>query len=188
MHISSRLAFALVLAIHVRNAQASVIEYSNKSQWQVAAGSYSTLTFQEFPLGTVLTDQLAGEGLHFTPGEVNVSEFFVNDGVGLNNGVPISVMFDAPRYAIGFDFPGGLRIELFNNKQLIHVSDIFGVGGTGFFGGVVSTDAFDEVKFYNPIGFNSAHIDDMFYGAPVPAPASALLLLGFAAIGRRRRR
>jgi hypothetical protein len=168
-------------------AYSSVTEFTNKNAWQSAAGSFTTITFQEVPVGTVVTDQYDFLGIQFTPGQVAESSIYVNDNVGLVNGVPISFTFDQPRQSVAFDYPGSLQIKLFSAGELIYTSSIFGVGGLGFFAGISSTQSFDTVMFSHGFG-PPADVDDLHFGATVPAPASAILLIGLAACGRRRRR
>jgi hypothetical protein len=183
----SRLIFVLAsLFLFTEVTHASVIEFNNKTAWQSAVGSFNTITFAEFPAGTVISNQYAG--LAFTPGAIeNEPSIYPNDGYGLGNGVPITINFAEDRTSVAFDFPGSLIIKLYADGSLIHTSSIFGVGGPGHFGGLVSTTAFDQITISHAFSSNSS-VDDMFYGAPVPAPSSALLLLGFAALGRRRGR
>ena len=185
----SRLMLAFASIVLVTEAtSASTTEFSNKSAWQGAAAPFSTITFTEFPAGTVITTQYQDEGLTFTPGAIeNEPSIYPNDGFGLGNGVPITISFDQDRNSIAFDFPGSLIIKLFNDGSLIYTSGIFGVGGPGHFGGLISTNSFDQITISHAFSSNSS-VDDMYFGAPVPAPASAILLLGLAACGRRRRR
>jgi hypothetical protein len=180
------ISVVIAVSMAVESAHCSVTEYSNENAWQTAAGAFTTITFQEVPVGTVVTNQYASLGIQFTPGQVAESSIYVNDNVGLANGVPISFTFDQPRQSVAFDYPGSLQIKLFSNGELIYNSGIFGVGGTGFFAGIVSTQSFDTVMFSHGFG-PPADVDDLHFGAPVPAPASALLLLGLVALGRRRR-
>jgi hypothetical protein len=189
--ISLRFILGLTLPVVIADsASAAITEFTNKAAWQSAAGSVTSITFQEFPVGTVVTNQYNYLGIQFTPGQVaesNEFTMYINDNVGLTNGVPISFNFDQPRQSVAFDYPGSLQIKLFSNGLLIYNSDIFGVGGPGLFAGIVSTQSFDAVTFSRGFG-PSADVDDLHFGAPVPAPSSALLLLGFAALGRRRGR
>jgi hypothetical protein len=62
---------------------------------------------------------------------------------------------------------------------------VFGVGGVGNFGGLVSTEPFDRAVIWD-YGDNVA-IDDLHFGPPIPAP-SAAALIGGALLGARRRR
>lgn len=187
--ISLRFILALALSVACADSSdAAVAEFNNKSLWQAAAGPFTTITFQEFAAGTVITDQYSYLGLTMTPGAIeHEPSIYPNDDYGLGNGVPIVMSFDQDRNSVAFDFPGSLVIKLYKDGALIHTSGIFGVSGIGNFGGIVSTEAFDTISISKGFTSNSS-VDDMFYGAPVPAPASALLLLGFAALGQRRRR
>ena len=96
----------------------------------------------------------------------------------------ISVVFDTPQAWIGVDFPGALQIELFAGGRLIYTSGIFGVGGVGFFAGLVSSDLFDAAVLIDPIGVD-AEIDDLHFGVPAPG---AVFLFALAALGLRGRR
>jgi len=75
--------------------------------------------------------------------------------------------------------------RLYNQGQLIYTSGIFGGGGVGWFGGLISTQPFDAAVIIDPLGY--VFIDDLHFGPPIPGPG-ALALLGAAALFAQRRR
>ena len=60
---------------------------------------------------------------------------------------------------IAADSPGFLRIELYNGGQLFYTSGIFGVGGIGNFGGLVSDQLFDMAVLMDFPAGSQAEID-----------------------------
>ena len=165
---------------------AGVIEFTDKDEWIAAVGEFTTIDFTGFEVGTFITDQYADLGILFTDGNdtIHHTGSFVNDGAGLDGNGDIAVAFDTPQLWIGVDFPGFLDIELYYQGKLFHTG-VFGFGGVGNFGGLLSTQPFDAAVLAEVGGFEAA-IDDLHFG--VPAPGSfALLALG-ALTQRRRRR
>ena len=101
--------------------------------------------------------------------------------------------FASSIFSLGFDFPGALVIELYDGATLVGTSDNFGSSGAGFFGGVLSTVAFNRAIVFDHC-CAAVFADDMHFGAGVrvvPEPSTAALL-GFALAAlsflRRRRR
>jgi len=83
-------------------------------------------------------------------------------------------------YSIAADFPGLLLIDLYCEDELFYTSNVFGVGGVGNFGGLVS---FDRAVLSDPPG--QVFLDDLHFGPPIPAP-SALCIVGAALLASRR--
>ena len=111
----------------------------------------------------------------------------MTDGWGLNGSFDESTIeFDAPMTTIAMDFPGTLRIQLFSNDQLIYTSPLLGSGGTGFFRGLISTEAFDKVHIDDPL--SGLFIDNLYFGPPIPAPPALALIAAAALLGQTRRR
>jgi hypothetical protein len=93
---------------------------------------------------------------------------------------------------IAADFPGSLAYDLYSGDDLIYTSFVFGDGGTGNFGGLISSIAFDRVFLWkHPSGPFQEFIlgaDDIHFGAlAVPAPG-ALGVVALALLIRPRRR
>ncbi len=97
----------------------------------------------------------------------------------------IELLFDSPQLWIAVDYPGDVRIQLFDRGALIFTSsDNFPGGGLGFFAGLASTEFFDGVIISDPTD-DAVFIDDLHFGVPAP---STLALLAFAALTACRRR
>ena len=181
------MAVALSAGFGDRVAVCGVVEFFDQEEWKAAVGDFTTIDFTGFAQGTFITDQYADLGILFTDGNDSIfpsEPAFPNDGWGLDGNGNISVAFDTPQAWIGVDFPGALQIELFTGGRLIYTSSIFGVGGVGFFAGLVSSELFDTAVLIDPIGVD-AEIDDLHFGVPVPG---AIWLLAVAALFPRRRR
>jgi hypothetical protein len=174
-------------------AQAAVASYTDATAWQSAVnGQFSTIDFQGFPHDTFITDQYSEQGIVFT-GEnliTGPTPLYENDQWGLFSPNGTRFFFDAPQNWIAIDYPGAIRFDLFNAGQLIYTSPFFQPGGVGNFAGLVSDSPFDEVYLYKsvPPSQNSIFIDDLHWGAPVPAPGVLTLLCIGALRSTRKRR
>jgi len=170
--------------------RADVIEYTDKAEWQAGAGEFTTIGFTEYPDGTWVFEQYADLGVHFVDGFDIIRccsfETFPVDGAGLDGNAEIHLIFDAPMYTIAADFPGGLMFELFSGGEPTYTSGPMGFGGVGLFGGIVSSEPFDEA-ILRDWGGGQVAIDDLHFGPPIPGP-SALGLIGVAFVGIVRRR
>ncbi|MCI0629938.1 MAG: hypothetical protein L0Y44_04710 [Phycisphaerales bacterium] len=148
-----------------------------------------TITFLEYPQGTLLSDQYANLGVTFPDGNDFIlnSSAYVIDGAGATSLFgPITLEFDQPRTSIGVHFPGLLVIELYADDSLIYVSNAFGGAGVGFFGGLISTQHFDRALLIDPSG--GVSIDTVHFGLPVPAPAGVAFVSIAGLLLRRSRR
>src|SRR5687768_14203048 len=96
-----------------RTTSASVTLFSNPSEWQTAAGSYSTITFTELPANAWITNQYSELGVLFTDGsdQVHANSSVYSDGFGLNGAFDESTLeFASTISAIAFDFPGSFKL------------------------------------------------------------------------------
>ncbi len=176
-----------------RGVNAEILEFTDPAEWEAAVGTFATIDFTDFPEFTIITTQYQALGVTFTDGDdftrVNPSAF-VNDGWGLSGGLDgdIDLSFETPQRWIAVDFPGVLRILLFNDGRLIDFTSIFSAGPdhVGGFGGIVSTEPFDAVILTDP-GDDFVFIDDLHFGVPAPASIWILALAGIWH-GRCRRR
>lgn len=184
----STTAALLFLSLCAGAARADLVNYTDRGEWELAAGLFTTITFTEYPQYTRITTQYAPLGVEFTGGEDHIfhTPSFLNDGSGLDGNSTIDLSFDAPIYSIAVEFPGAAQMELFRDGRSLGVSAEFGGSGTGWFGGVVSAEPFDEVVMWDWDGLE-VEIDDLHFGPPVPAPG-ALALLGLASALHRRHR
>ncbi len=190
MRLESFIFAAALLGIGFETG-ADIVEFTNRAEWVSAIGGFDqmqTISFLEYPQGTLLSDQYANLGVTFPDANDYIvsAESFLLDGVGATSLLgPITLQFDEPRAAIGVHFPGDLIIELYLNDTLVFESSKFGGLGAGFFGGLVSTQPFDRVLLIDPS--DAVYVDTIHFGLPVPAPG-ALALLSIAGLALRRSR
>jgi hypothetical protein len=172
-------------------ARAEVIVFpEDKEGWEAAVGEFTTIDFTGFPEFTWITDQYAHLGAHFVDGADLIQEsdlLYLEDGWGIDGNTEVRIEFDEPISYIGFDFPGIMYVFLYSNDEVIYTTP-FGGGGPGHFGGLISDEPFDAVRFWDGPGGN-VNIDDIHFGPPIPAPGALMLLsLGTLLAARRRRR
>jgi hypothetical protein len=162
-----------------------------QDDWWSAVGDVTTIDFTGHEHFEPLSDQYAHLGVTFS-GTVSAIESsgFINDGWGMRGFMGAWVHFDQPMNWIAADFPGNLGYELYSGDDLIYTSFEFGVGGTGNFGGLVSSKPFDSVFIWQQPGTDGIfipYVDDLHFGALVPAPG-ALSVVALAILFTRRRR
>jgi len=184
----------VTIALMASCAAAEVVEYNtdDRDQWFDDVGgpdNVSTVDFTGFPDGMPVDDQWAHLGVHF--GDLTFisgksTTFYPNDGWGAIGYPDINITFDQPMQWIAADFPGAKKIQLFDENTLIYESSILGGVGNPHFGGIVSDESFDRVRFFLEDTTVQA-IDDLFFGPPIPAPAS-LAPLAVLLCARSRRR
>ena len=152
---------ALAGAAIAAPASAEVEVFFDIDQWKAAAGETATITFTEFPYGTLITDEYEHLSVVFSDGNdtIHVSSSYENDGFGLNGHGDITLRYTTPQYAIAVDFPGCLRYELYWEGELVY-SD-YGWGGSDeIFVGLVSTEPFDQANLIDH-GAGYQFIDDL---------------------------
>ena len=182
-------ATALVTSLSVGSAYGGVTEFTDKDAWIAAVGRFTTVDFVGFPVGTFITEQYAGLGIHFTDGNDSISPFdpitFPNNGWGLDGNGNINVSFDSDQAWLAVDFPGHLRFQLFSEGQLIYESGLFGQAGVGNFAGLISSESFDAATLVEFFQGAEAEIDDLHFGVPSPG---VIALLALGGLHHRRRR
>jgi len=193
-----RHAFSVLVLVAslVSPAVAGVTLYwGSPEPWQSDVGEYSTVDFLGIPHNTVVTNQYADLGVTFTEGDdrvinLGIFETFLTDGAGLDGNLSIGLSFAQPMNHLAMDYPGGMRIKLFSGGELFYTSPIISPGsGVGNFAGIVSTRSFDSVLLYDWLQGSDVYLDNLHFGAPIPAPGvvSLLSLAGLGAFGGRRR-
>lgn len=143
-------------------APAQVTEYTDHGLWEADIGRTQCADFVGLPNGTVVTDQYASLGMTFTEGNDSVllSTSFVVDGAGVNCSGNMTIAFSPPVNAVGFDFPGALKIEIYSGSSLVWSSSRFAGTGTGFFAGLISTTPFDRAVVSDWID-HQAYVDNV---------------------------
>ena len=181
-------AFAGVSCISAARAQVEL--FTDFAKWQAAAGSFSTVDFTGFPVGTFITDQYADLGVLFTDGNdsIHFAGSFTIDGAGLDGNGDTVVAFAEPMVALAIHFPGFAQVELFVKSRSIYLSEV--ISGPGAFDlgflGVISTLPFDSAALIDPIG--EVAIENLYFGPPIPSPGTlTALALGLLLRATRRR-
>jgi len=191
MHIRLiQLMFAAAAMIFcASNAKSEVDLFVDFAEWQSAAGSFSTVDFTGFPVGTFITDQYTELGILFTDGNdsIHFAGSFTLDGAGLDGNGPTDVAFAQPMVAIAIHFPGFAQVQLFSGGDSLYLSPPVSGGGAGALGflGVISTRLFDAARLIDPFG--EVAIENLYFGPPIPAPG-ALTVLAVGLLVRTKRR
>jgi hypothetical protein len=145
----------------------SVVETEDRDGWFDAAGPVTTIGFTEFPDGTYITDQYADNGVTFVDGDDLITccskVTFPIDGAGLDGNAAIHLLFATPQRWIAADFPGVVQFELLSEGLSVYESGGFANGGTGNFGGLLSTTPFDEAIVLDPWD-TQVNLDDLHFG------------------------
>lgn len=190
-----KLVAVIALIVASCPAFADVTVFTNATQWQNAAGAYTTIDFTDYPEFTTITNQYEHLGILFTDGNDFIFETpsFPSDSYGLvssdgfGNPGEIHMSFAEPQHYLGFDYIGHLQIRLYSGGRLIFESVLYNAGFFPFVG-VASTDAFDTAVARRPL-HDIVAIDNLHFGPPIPA-APALAVFALAALfptSRRRR-
>ncbi len=91
----------LAAVLGAEPARGGFIEFLNdRDGWIDAAGSFTTIHFNELPRHTFVTDQYADLGVLFTDGDDQIDRGgappWMNDGWGLDGNGDINIVFDTP--------------------------------------------------------------------------------------------
>jgi hypothetical protein len=175
---------------------AQVGTFIDPALYYSAVGDHDMISFTEAVVsaGDFLSSQYAPVGVEFADGtdQVLSNTAFVTDNVGVNANGDVTLVFSAAQTHLGLDFPGDLRIELYdgsvNLADLVWSSEAvgdFGGSGTGYFAGLVSDVSFDHVILSDPHD-GYAFIDNLHYVVPEPGTLGLLAVGAVAAIRRRR--
>jgi hypothetical protein len=181
---------ACIALIVISTSSASVIEFTDRAEWEGAVGTYTTVDFVLPPSPTPITDQYADLGVVFSGAAYSHASMgvFPNDGWGLFGIGGAWAHFDTPQHWIAVDYPGSIQFQLFRKGELVYTSTYFFFPGVGNFAGLVSEVPFDEVFLRRLDSPYNIAIDDLHFGGLVPGPGgmALLALAGFAGRSRRR--
>ncbi len=191
-----RITFAVIIALSyccsAAKSHAVVTVFLDRQQWLDAVGHHEFIGFTGYAQHTVITTQYASQGIVFTDTNNTIwnSISFPSDGAGLlsndfQSAGTIHMAFDGFRTAIGFDIVGLVQIELWSDSQLMYTSQLYVDEFTPFIG-FISTIPFDQAIAIDPFDGTVA-LDNIYFGAPIPAPP-VLGLLAMACIMRPSRR
>jgi len=182
----------LAVLVTASSAHASFTVVKGIDNWNAAVPSSTTLDFV-FAEAQVLNTQYLYLGVLFPEGEEVAKPLASSqqDGWGclgkVGGDADIHLKFLEPQYAVGAWFPGKLFAKLYWQGELIYSSQSLDSAPLTYaFGGIVSTQPFDEVVLWDSDGF--VNVDDIKFSSTVPAPGAAVILLAGALRGRSRRR
>jgi len=182
----------LAVLVTASRAHASFTVVKGIDNWNAAVPTSTTI---DFNLGSsqFVSNQYESLGVMFPDAEEWAYAFdgFQIDGWGckgaLDGDADIHLKFLQPQYAVGAWFPGKLFAKLYWQGELIYSSQSLDSAPLTYdFGGIVSTQPFDEVVLWDSDGF--VFVDDIKFSSTVPAPGAAVILLAGALRGRGRRR
>ncbi len=178
----------------------TVADAENSGQWFAGAGDFTTIPFTGLPTFTLVQEQYASFGIHFSlmlgaNAIRHNPSLYWQDEWGLGSSSNIVMQFDMPMRGFAAYHWGGVSWKFYSGTTLVYSTDELS-GSTqlanrfsGFFGGVT----FDRVRGW--YGSPTPEMDhfgfDNIYFSTVPAPATAIVALGGMALGcgtRRTRR
>ena len=173
---ASNIAIAwLLLATHSFADDRRVEVFTDKDSWLTAVGEVTTIGFNDYPSGTIITDQYDDAGLTVSGASPAFilgpcPETFLEDGFALNIiPDPLYLGFSEGMHWIGVDFPGVIVLELYAGDEYIGGSGIAGQEPVGNFVGIVSTRAFNSVTALDVFD-ELVVVDDLHFGPPVQTP------------------
>ncbi len=171
LNLAARLVAAAAGLLATGSAHASFTVIKNYADWSSAAGTHSTIDFV-FSGWEIMHYQSASLGVIFPDGEeiAYPAEYWQVDGWGckgsLEGDLDVHIKFQQPVTAVGAWFPGHLYAKLYYQGQLIYSSPpLWTNPPNNSFGGVVSTQPFDEVVFWDDDGF--IFVDDILFAPPI---------------------
>ena len=170
-------------------ANGPVTTYTDLALYNSAVGEHDVITFTEdegvVSVDDILSDQYPGVSFDGNDIVEWYPLVYVSDEYGAGGWPDFTIEFAAPQTHLGVEFPGDLRIELYDGGSPVWSGD-FGGAPTGNFGGVLLSDAvFDRVLLTDP-NDGYAFIDDLHYVVPEPATLALVGLGGLAMIRRSR--
>ncbi len=157
-------------------ALAGVTEFTDRQAWFNAVDEVvTTIGFNEFTCGTIVTNQYEDLGVLFPDGDdfvICCGHLCPDDGAGLAGDSPVSVAFTTrePQTVIAIEFVEYVVISLFASGELIYTSDGFS-GPGGPFAGLISTEPFDTAVFSDPTDGGTI-IDDLHCVAGALTPCT----------------
>jgi len=186
-----QLGAVFVACALAHGAAAAIVVTNDAADWASQTGPFTTLGFTELAQGEFLTDQYAELGVMFTGTAVGwFSETaFPTDNHGIYGWTSkvVEAQFAAPITELAVEFASGnFWVLLYLGDDFVDKTPVMSQFFDGPFVGIVSEMPFDRVEMLAP-GVGVTLIDNIHFGAPIPAPGAVALiaLVGFA--GQRRR-
>jgi hypothetical protein len=165
--------------------------------WLQAVPNHQTIGFNEFPDDTLIGEQYASMGVHFTDVDgnwiiANVPGTYLQDGCGLNGNQFVELTFDTPISAFASYFPGIEFFSFFLGARKLFDSALMGGSGLNHFAGFTTDTPFDRVVLHSlpPNSFGVIHkvfLDDIYFGS-IPSPAGFPTIVAAIALVRSRRK
>jgi len=171
------------------SAHASIVVTTNKDEWLGTATPVTALDFTDLALLEFVTDQYADLGVMFfgtAIGHTGMS-LYPSDGHGILGWTHqiIEMEFDAPRTEFAIELgSGSMVLTFYLGGAEVGIANVSRF--TSIFWGVFAESGFDRVTLEDQ-GLGGTAADNIYFGAPIPAPG-ALVLVTFAGLVSRRRR
>jgi len=190
-HHPFSLAALCVASAVAHSAAAAIVVTNDPAEWASQTGSFTTLGFTELAHGEFLTDQYADLGVTFTGTAVGwfSESAFPTDDHGIRGWTSkvVEAQFAAPRTQLAVEFAGAVWVLLYLGDEFVAHTPVVAQSWNGPFLGIVSTMPFDRVEMLDP-GLGVTLIDNIYFGAPIPAPGALVLIALAGLAGPRRRR
>lgn len=179
------LALSVVASLSA-TMHASIVTTTDPEEWFGTAGPVTALDFTDLALSEFVTDQYTHLGVTFFGTAIgHQASYFQTDGHGILGWTHplIELEFHAARTEFAIEIASfTMEVHLYLGDSAIGSVNVSSQSGK--FRGFTLSEPFDRVHL---ISQTVTGIDNLYFGAPIPAPA-ALVLVAFAGLVTRRRR